>query len=41
MSLRHSCQSSCEIGPSTNAEVAQYREENGLTAIYVPEAKKT
>ena len=39
-SLRHSCQFFCEIDPSTNAEVAQYREETGLTATYVPEAKK-
>ena len=38
-SLRHSCQFFCEIDPSTNAEVVQYREETELTATYVPESK--
>lgn len=40
ISPRHFCQFFCEIGPSANAEVVQYQEETGLTAIYVPEAEK-
>ena len=39
-SLRHSCQFFCEIDPSTNAEVVQYREETELTATYVPSNEK-